>query len=282
MTEFDYVEEAQQMETVRQNLTKAGLAGKGKKCLVPKPYMEYCTKRVLVMEELRGDKLAVALKDDMRRHAEREGKSAEEFEQEMKLKVVEARERGEELMGPSAEQFDKYISILDKQRSASNAFKIFYNTLVAWLPGHQRARIENRSSLPINHAKMIDDLFYIHGHEVLVDGCFNGDPHPGNILLVREYDGNPTLGLIDYGQVKRLSKETRHLLCKLIIAMDDDNVDETIRLVQEAGLKTQNMDPHVHYLYAKVSFDQDNLKLLGGKVSLRKRIVCQLHVCAFI
>lgn len=26
---------------------------------------------------------------------------------------------------------------------------------------------------------MIDDLFYIHGHEILVDGYFNGDCHPG-------------------------------------------------------------------------------------------------------
>lgn len=26
---------------------------------------------------------------------------------------------------------------------------------------------------------MIDDLFYIHGHEILHDGEFNGDCHPG-------------------------------------------------------------------------------------------------------
>ena len=39
------------------------------------------------------------------------------------------------------------------------------------------------------------------GHEVLVDGCFNADPHPGNILYLAETE---QLGLIDYGQVKRL------------------------------------------------------------------------------
>jgi predicted unusual protein kinase regulating ubiquinone biosynthesis (AarF/ABC1/UbiB family) len=37
------------------------------------------------------------------------------------------------------------------------------------------------------------------GHEVLVDGCFNADPHPGNILYLAKTE---QLGLIDYGQVK--------------------------------------------------------------------------------
>lgn len=36
-------------------------------------------------------------------------------------------------------------------------------------------------------------------------GCFNGDPHPGNILLLK--DGR--LGLIDYGQVKRIDAHQR-------------------------------------------------------------------------
>ena len=43
------------------------------------------------------------------------------------------------------------------------------------------------------------------------------------------------LGLIDYGQVKRLSDEDRHLFCRLIIALADDNRNEIIRLTKEAG-----------------------------------------------
>lgn len=40
----------------------------------------------------------------------------------------------------------------------------------------------------------------VHGHQIFVDGAFNGDPHPGNILLTP--DGK--LGLIDYGQARAL------------------------------------------------------------------------------
>ena len=61
------------------------------------------------------------------------------------------------------------------------------------------------------------------------------DPHPGNILLVYDANGKPQIGLIDYGQVKSLTKKQRLLLCKLIIALAEDNRDAIIELMKEAG-----------------------------------------------
>ena len=86
-----------------------------------------------------------------------------------------------------------------------------------------------------------------------------------SILLVRENDGSPTLGLIDYGQVKRISKATRHLFAKLIIALDEDNKDEIVALMKNAGMKTKNNDPEVFYLYAKVSYAEITEKILQGR-----------------
>jgi ABC1 atypical kinase-like domain len=178
MTEFDYVQEAQQMEAVRHNLTKAGLAGPGKLCRVPKAYLEYCTKQVLVMEELKGEKLAVALKQDLAQQAQRQGKTAEEFATELKEQERDAKARGEEVIGPTAKEYDLYISLLDQQRKASSVIKVLHKVFLGWwLPGSRsKTTKDDKSFLPINHAKMMDDLIYIHGHEVLVDGLFNGDP----------------------------------------------------------------------------------------------------------
>jgi hypothetical protein len=81
--------------------------------------------------------------------------------------------------------------------------------------------------------------------------------------LIRDENGTPALGLIDYGQVKRLSKETRLTFAKLIVALDDENRDEAARLIQQLGLKTKYMDPDVHYQYAKVSYDQAYTSLHG-------------------
>ena len=78
MTEFDYKKEGEQLAKVRDNLFKAGLVGDdGKQYAVPKPYLDLSTKKVLVMEELKGEKLANALKADMAKHAARAGETVD-------------------------------------------------------------------------------------------------------------------------------------------------------------------------------------------------------------
>ena len=262
-TEFDYVQEAIHLQTVHDNLERAGLVPG--MCQVPRPYMEYCTKRVLVMEELFGDKLSVELKKDVARTAERMGKRVEDFVLEQEDRKEQARAQGQEAMGPTSSEYDYYIGMVDAERKARNAWSALRNWTVGLLPGVSKSDYADRSILPINHAKLVDDLIHIHGHEVLVDGYFNGDPHPGNILLVRQPDGSAQIGLIDYGQVKEITKEKRHLFAKLMIALDDDNRDQIIALMKEAGFKSKRMDPDVIYLYAKVGYDQDNAALTGGK-----------------
>mmetsp|Transcript_31701 Transcript_31701/g.94855 ORF Transcript_31701/g.94855 Transcript_31701/m.94855 type:complete len:432 (-) Transcript_31701:116-1411(-) len=266
MTEFDYKKESQQLAKVRENLVKAGLAGGARKlCAVPKPYLELCTKRVLVMEELEGVKLAVGLKSDMERHAARAGKTPDDFRKEEERKAKELKDMGMVKKGPTSKEYDQYISVLDSERKLRNAGALAYNYSLGWIPGMTWKNHIDKSELPINHAKMVDDLLYIHGHEVLVDGYFNGDPHPGNILLMRTDYGTPQLGLIDYGQVKQLSKKDRLLMCKLIIALADENREEVVSLMKEAGYISERMDENIIYTYAKVCYDEDNDELTGGK-----------------
>lgn len=78
------------------------------------------------------------------------------------------------------------------------------------------------------------------------------DPHPGNVILVRGRDGAPHIGLIDYGSTKQLSKGQRHLFCKIVIALAEDNTAEIATLMKRAGFRSEKMDPQVIYLYTKV------------------------------
>ena len=178
MTEFDYIKEGEQLKRVRDNLTRAGLAGdESKLCAVPKPYLDLCTKKVLVMEELKGEKLANALKTDMEKHAARAGETAQQFKAKQEEKARELRKKGELKLGPSATEYGQYVRLLEGQRKLANAGTIAYNYSVGWLPGMEWKEYVDRNSIPlINHAKLVDDLIYLHGWEVLVDGYFNGDP----------------------------------------------------------------------------------------------------------
>jgi ubiquinone biosynthesis protein len=52
--------------------------------------------------------------------------------------------------------------------------------------------------------------------QIMTDGVFLADPHPGNLLLLR--DGR--LGLLDFGSVGRLDSTMRALLQRIVIAID--------------------------------------------------------------
>jgi len=52
--------------------------------------------------------------------------------------------------------------------------------------------------------------------QVMLDGTFHADPHPGNVLLLT--DG--TLGLLDFGSVGRIDAGLRSALQRLLLALD--------------------------------------------------------------
>ncbi|MBA3264826.1 MAG: AarF/ABC1/UbiB kinase family protein, partial [Nocardioidaceae bacterium] len=52
--------------------------------------------------------------------------------------------------------------------------------------------------------------------QVVLDGVFHADPHPGNVLLLT--DGR--LGLLDFGSVGRLGASTRMAVQQLLVAVD--------------------------------------------------------------
>ena len=85
----------------------------------------------------------------------------------------------------------------------------------------------------------------MHAHQLFSHGAFNGDCHPGNIMLLK--DGR--LGLIDYGQVKRMDLQLRTSYAKLIIAHARMDKPEVIRLhFDELGTLTKYKDKEIGYL----------------------------------
>ena len=68
--------------------------------------------------------------------------------------------------------------------------------------------------------------------QVMVDGIFHADPHPGNIFLLS--DGQ--LGLLDFGSVGRIDAEMRGALQRLLLAVDHGNpaalTDALLELVE--------------------------------------------------
>ncbi|CAD7945191.1 unnamed protein product [Amoebophrya sp. A25] len=103
-------------------------------------------------------------------------------------------------------------------------------------PGTQQGSIEKGASeeadkrrLILNARRVSKLLLQVHGEQIFRHGLFQGDCHPGNFLLLE--DGR--IGLIDFGQAKRLSLEERQRLARLMIAIADNDAASIVRVMRE-------------------------------------------------
>ncbi len=83
----------------------------------------------------------------------------------------------------------------------------------------------------------------------------------GNVLLMP--DGR--LGLIDYGQFKRMSVADRIIYAKLVLALYREDREEIVRLMtDEIGFRTKNMNKDVIYRTAVFWNDKDTKDVTLG------------------
>ncbi|MGH3369487.1 MAG: ABC1 kinase family protein, partial [Nocardioidaceae bacterium] len=93
--------------------------------------------------------------------------------------------------------------------------------------------------LELDGAPLADELFSAYLEQVLVDGIFHADPHPGNLLVTD--DGR--LALLDIGMVARLAPAYRDRLVKLFLALADSRPDEVARIARTMGEELHDFDP---------------------------------------
>lgn len=87
----------------------------------------------------------------------------------------------------------------------------------------------------INLSRVLRTLVHVHGLQMLMDGVYNVDPHPGNILVMP--DGR--LGLLDYGMIGRFSEAERENAVDTILALANGKVHETASIYTLAGYKAK-------------------------------------------
>jgi ubiquinone biosynthesis protein len=96
-----------------------------------------------------------------------------------------------------------------------------------------------RTELPIR--ELTDQLVRGYLHQILVDGFFHADPHPGNVLLTHDH----RVALIDLGMVGHLGPGMQQQLVKLLIALTEGRAEVAAELVVRMGSVTDALDPLV-------------------------------------
>lgn len=74
--------------------------------------------------------------------------------------------------------------------------------------------------------------------EILIDGFFHADPHPGNMLILP----GEVIGVLDFGTVGRLDDQDRAHLARLFIAAVQLDVDGIVDQLQRMGVADYRVD----------------------------------------
>jgi ubiquinone biosynthesis protein len=151
LRELDYNREARNLALFRENLREF------EDIVVPKPYLDYTTTRVLTMEYVRGVK-------------------------------------------------------------------------VTSLPAVRRIELDGD--------RLGDELFRAYLKQILVDGVFHADPHPGNVFLTDD----DRVALIDLGMVGYVTGSMQEQLLKLLIAISDGKGEEAAEIAASMGTRLDSFD----------------------------------------
>jgi len=65
--------------------------------------------------------------------------------------------------------------------------------------------------------------------QIFVDGFFHGDPHPGNIFIMK----NNIIALLDFGMVGRVEESTMVNMASLLIATIGNDADKIIKVLEQ-------------------------------------------------
>lgn len=236
-----------------------------------------CNKNVLVMEYLDGTSLNDVIAMEQDRMARAMGKEdAQELRRALSQRMRDHFEQGggEEQAnvgdGTLKHMFDvksKVMKVVSPNALAS-AFR-FYVQVKTKVDGvlsslrlkpQQQQISKEKNHKHFNLKSILSTLVHVHGLQILKDGVYNADPHPGNVLVLP--DGR--LGLLDYGMVGRLSNDERYSIANTILGLHNQNKTQVANLYTSSGYAATMSNENVtdiNILHRFATFHLDKIDL---------------------
>ena len=100
-----------------------------------------------------------------------------------------------------------------------------------FIKGKKITELTPLAILELSGAELAEDLFHAYLKQMLLDGFFHADPHPGNVLLTEE----GRVALVDLGMVARLTPQFQDDLLQLLVAISDGRGDEAAHISIRMG-----------------------------------------------
>ena len=229
MAELDFRREAEVMDTVAASMARSF----DRHVSVPRPIRGMVAPNVLVMTWLEGQRLTTALEELAEAAAARMGISTEEFARQLGVSM----DSGESGNDPSDANTAARGGAAASEGGAEAPATIettpkMTKARVAW------AVLRSPRSLPAlwRMRRTFRLLVDVLAHQILMDGCFSSDPHPGNLLLLP--DGR--VGLLDFGQHGLLNREQREWFARTVLAVTSQDEKAIANQARALGMRSKH------------------------------------------
>jgi ubiquinone biosynthesis protein len=109
-----------------------------------------------------------------------------------------------------------------------------------YIPGKKITGLSPLRLLELDGPALAEELFRAYLKQILVDGFFHADPHPGNVFIIDD----DRLALIDLGMVGYISGNFQENLLRLLLAISEGRGDEAAEISVKMGEPKPNFDKH--------------------------------------
>ncbi len=106
-----------------------------------------------------------------------------------------------------------------------------------FIGGRKITALSPLARLELDGERLADALFRAYLKQMLRDGLFHADPHPGNVFLV-----NGKIALIDLGMVAHVAPGLQDRLLQLLLAVADNRADDVAKTLLLVGEQREDAD----------------------------------------
>lgn len=107
-----------------------------------------------------------------------------------------------------------------------------------YVSGKKITALSPLARMDVDGQGLAEELFRAYLRQILVDGFFHADPHPGNVLLTDDH----RIALIDLGMTARLAPRLQESLLQLLLAISEGRSEDAATTAIKIGTPREDFD----------------------------------------
>jgi len=107
-----------------------------------------------------------------------------------------------------------------------------------FVPGKKITELNPLGRMEFDGTALAEELFRAYLEQILVDGFFHADPHPGNVFITPDY----RIALLDLGMVGRIMPRLQEDLLQLLLAISEGHGEDAANIAIKIGERKEGFD----------------------------------------